>query len=193
MLKADSRLQQVHYPLRRARPTGMLKLQVDASFFLLTTFDDLRSAFVTKSGTAPHPARGRWADTAPHIPSNKDIVAFCGGLCKLEIRAPKPPGKEQMQVDTHVSTLWYPSKGAVMRARIIVRWGYSMDVRLPKVFILVVGLQEGDTLVFGARNGTIVAKPFKKKPSLKELLAKITPDNIHEEVNWGKPRGREVW
>src|ERR1039457_6251014 len=32
MLKADLRLQQIHYPPRRARPTGMLKLQVDASY-----------------------------------------------------------------------------------------------------------------------------------------------------------------
>ncbi len=80
-----------------------------------------------------------------------------------------------------------------MRARKIVRWGNSMAVRLPKVILRDVGLQEGDTLLFGARDGAIVAKPVKKRPSLKELLAKISPENVHEEVDWGKPRGREVW
>src|ERR1019366_6266413 len=34
MLKAALLLQQVHYPQRRARPTGMLKLQADASLLL---------------------------------------------------------------------------------------------------------------------------------------------------------------
>ncbi len=80
-----------------------------------------------------------------------------------------------------------------MRARKIVRWGNSMAVRLPKVVLRDVGLQEGDTLVFGAKNGAIVAKPVKKKPPLRDLLAKITPENVHEEVDWGKPKGREAW
>ncbi len=80
-----------------------------------------------------------------------------------------------------------------MRARKIVKWGNSMAVRLPKVVLRDAGLQEGDTLVFGTRNGTIVAKPVKKKPTLKELLTRVTPENVHEEIDWGKPRGREDW
>jgi antitoxin MazE len=80
-----------------------------------------------------------------------------------------------------------------MRTRKIVRWGNSMAVRLPKVVLRDAGLQEGDTLVFGAKKGAIVAKPVKTKPVLEDLLSKITPENLHEEVDWGKPRGREAW
>ena len=80
-----------------------------------------------------------------------------------------------------------------MRARKIVKWGNSMAVRLPQVVLRDAGLQEGDTLAFGAKSGTIVAKRVKKKPALKDLLAKISPENIHEEVDWGKPRGKEAW
>jgi antitoxin MazE len=80
-----------------------------------------------------------------------------------------------------------------MRARKIVRWGNSMAVRLPKVVLRAAGLQEGDILEFGTKNGVIVAKPVTKKPALKELLARVTPDNVHEEIDWGKPRGRESW
>jgi antitoxin MazE len=80
-----------------------------------------------------------------------------------------------------------------MRARKIVKWGNSMAVRLPMVVLRDAGLQEGDTLLFGARNGAIVARPVKKKPSLKDLLARISTENVHEEVDWGKPRGREAW
>jgi antitoxin MazE len=84
-------------------------------------------------------------------------------------------------------------KEGVMRARKIVKWGNSMAVRLPKVVLRDAGLQEGDTLEFGTRNGAIVAKPVKKKPTLKELLTRVTPENVHEEIDWGKPRGREAW
>ena len=81
-----------------------------------------------------------------------------------------------------------------MRARKIVRWGNSMAVRLPKIVLRDAGLEEGDTIVFSTKNGVIVAKPVKKKkPVLKELLAKVTTANVHEEVDWGKPRGKEAW
>ena len=80
-----------------------------------------------------------------------------------------------------------------MRARKIVRWGNSMAVRIPKVVLRDAGLQEGDVLAFGAKNGSIVAKPIKKKTTLTELVAKMSPENIHEEVDWGKARGKEAW
>lgn len=80
-----------------------------------------------------------------------------------------------------------------MRAQKIVRWGNSMAVRIPKVVLRDAGLQEGDTLLFGIRNGALVAKPLKKKPVLEDLVAKITPENVHEEVDWGPARGKEFW
>jgi len=32
-----------------------------------------------------------------------------------------------------------------------------------------------------------------KKPTLKTLVAAIRPGNRHAEVDWGKPKGKEVW
>ena len=32
-----------------------------------------------------------------------------------------------------------------------------------------------------------------KKYSLEELLEKVRPENIHEEIDMGKPRSKEVW
>lgn len=29
--------------------------------------------------------------------------------------------------------------------------------------------------------------------SLEEMLARITPENLHDEVDWGAPVGKEVW
>jgi len=68
-----------------------------------------------------------------------------------------------------------------------------MAVRIPKVVLRDAGLHEGDTLIFGTKNGALVAKPLKKKPVLEELVARITPENVHEEVDWGPARGKEFW
>jgi antitoxin MazE len=33
----------------------------------------------------------------------------------------------------------------------------------------------------------------KRRYKLDELVSGITPDNRHEEINWGPPVGNEVW
>jgi len=37
------------------------------------------------------------------------------------------------------------------------------------------------------------AKTVPKKYSLAQLLAGVTPENLHAEVDFGSPVGREVW
>ena len=33
----------------------------------------------------------------------------------------------------------------------------------------------------------------KNKVNLKDLVMKITPNNVHKEIDWGKPVGKEIW
>lgn len=33
----------------------------------------------------------------------------------------------------------------------------------------------------------------ERKEKLKKLISKITPDNKHKEIKWGKPVGKEIW
>jgi antitoxin MazE len=35
--------------------------------------------------------------------------------------------------------------------------------------------------------------PVSENPSLEELLSQITPENCHQETDWGTPVGKEVW
>jgi antitoxin component of MazEF toxin-antitoxin module len=37
------------------------------------------------------------------------------------------------------------------------------------------------------------SKPAKKKLKLQQLLAKVTLENRHAEIDWGKPKGKEAW
>jgi antitoxin MazE len=38
-----------------------------------------------------------------------------------------------------------------------------------------------------------VISPQKQKPDLKSLLSKVNDDNLHKEIDFGEPEGKEVW
>jgi antitoxin MazE len=43
-------------------------------------------------------------------------------------------------------------------------------------------------------SGRIVIEPVRRKEyTLSELLKGITPENLHEEVDFGGPVGKEAW
>ncbi len=74
------------------------------------------------------------------------------------------------------------------------KWGNSLGVRLPKKMAEKFSLTEGSTFVLTVEKRCISIRPsHKKRESLKELVAKITPKNRHAIANWGTPRGKEVW
>jgi len=76
----------------------------------------------------------------------------------------------------------------------VQKWGNSLAVRLPREMAEKFELGEGSPVVIRPERRGIVIKPAKKqKLSLRELVARITPENRHKEVDWGKPRGREIW
>ena len=75
----------------------------------------------------------------------------------------------------------------------IQRWGNSLAIRIPKALALEVGLEENAEVEIGVRGGNIVVRPARRDWKLDELVAAITPENIHGETSWGRRLGREVW
>lgn len=76
----------------------------------------------------------------------------------------------------------------------VQKWGNSLAVRLPKEIAQELSLKEGSDVEFSPKADTIVIRRIKKQPlSLKELLVGINKDDIHREIDWGKPVGKEVW
>jgi antitoxin MazE len=39
----------------------------------------------------------------------------------------------------------------------------------------------------------VTTKKKRRRYSLESLIAKITPENVHPETDWGPRRGNEVW
>lgn len=62
----------------------------------------------------------------------------------------------------------------------IAKWGNSAALRLPKNILDALSLHIGDQVNIVQRGRTVVIEPCK--PSLDDLLEKVTPQNRHDEV-----------
>jgi len=70
--------------------------------------------------------------------------------------------------------------------------GNSLAIRIPKYIAEQVKIEEGSKIEIAAENQSIKIIPLKRKMTLGELLAKITPENRHEEIDFGLPQGNEL-
>ena len=76
----------------------------------------------------------------------------------------------------------------------MVRWGNSLAVRIPKPLADEAKLREGDDLTLEVESqGAVAIKAVERPKTLEELIAKITPENLHKEQDWGRPVGAEIW
>ena len=62
----------------------------------------------------------------------------------------------------------------------IAKWGNSAALRLPKNILDALSLHIGDQVSIVQRGRSVVIEPCK--PSLDDLLARVTPQNRHDEA-----------
>jgi antitoxin MazE len=78
----------------------------------------------------------------------------------------------------------------------IQKWGNSQGLRIPREVLEAAQVAIGDEVEISADGGRIIICPKRRirgRYDLNELLARV-PDGVEDgEVDWGKPRGREVW
>ena len=80
-----------------------------------------------------------------------------------------------------------------MRTR-VVKWGNSLGLRIPKTFAEEVHVSEGTQVDLTMEDGRLVIRVAEKAEwSLAELLAGVTPSNIHAEIETGDSVGGEQW
>ncbi len=76
----------------------------------------------------------------------------------------------------------------------IQKWGNSLAVRIPKILATEAHLGQEEVVDLAVEKGKLIIAPVKRqKYSLKDLVSKITSENIHREDIWGPAVGREVW
>ena len=75
----------------------------------------------------------------------------------------------------------------------IQKWGNSLALRIPKAFAQNIDLSQNSEVTLEIQEGKLVVTPVIEEVSLDSLLDQITEDNIHQEINFGEPQGKEVW
>ena len=76
----------------------------------------------------------------------------------------------------------------------IRKWGNSAAVRLPASAMAAAGIAVDDPVDVREEDGRIVIeRAAPAKIDLAALIEAITPENRHEEIDWGPPVGREFW
>ena len=73
------------------------------------------------------------------------------------------------------------------------KWGNSAAVRIPATLLAQANLTDKQAIDLVLSDGKITLEPVTKQElNLEDLLAQITPSNLHGEVEFGKPIGKEI-
>ena len=78
----------------------------------------------------------------------------------------------------------------------VQKWGNSQGLRLAKQVLEEARISVGDPVDVSTRDGVIVIVPARRvrgKESLQELVSRIPKNYETEEMERGKPVGREDW
>jgi len=76
----------------------------------------------------------------------------------------------------------------------VQKWGNILALRIPKALAEDAAVREGSVVDLSVSDGRLVAVPVRKKRIiLKQLLRGVKRGNLHREVDYGSPAGREAW
>ena len=76
---------------------------------------------------------------------------------------------------------------------VVKKWGNSASVRIPATIMQAAHLAVDDAVDVREESGRIVIEPAQRKEyDIAELVKAITSENLHDEVDFGHPVGKEA-
>ena len=72
------------------------------------------------------------------------------------------------------------------------KWGNSLAFRVPRDVANTLHLKQDDLLELEIKEGTLILRP-RPNDRLESLVAGITEENRHHEIETGEPLGHEAW
>ena len=78
----------------------------------------------------------------------------------------------------------------------VQKWGNSQGLRFSKAILEEAHINVGDQVNISVKKGQIIVEPVTKvrgKYDLRDLVSKMPQNYQVEELDWGKPIGKEVW
>ena len=74
------------------------------------------------------------------------------------------------------------------------KWGNSLAVRIPRALAEELCLVPDEPVDLRVEKGRLLLTPVDEgAPSLDTLLDRVTPENLHAEVDHGEALGLEAW
>jgi antitoxin component of MazEF toxin-antitoxin module len=73
------------------------------------------------------------------------------------------------------------------------KWCNSIGLVLPAGIAKATRLASGTRVEIDVADGALVIRKAAGQPQLEDLCAGITAANLHTEVDWGSPQGKEAW
>ena len=76
----------------------------------------------------------------------------------------------------------------------VQKWGNSLALRIPKIVAKQIHVHKGSRMDMSLTAGKIIlSSTDMEEYNLNSLLKKIDKKNIHGEISFAKPLGKEVW
>ncbi len=76
----------------------------------------------------------------------------------------------------------------------VKKWGNSASVRIPATIMAAAKLSLDQAVEVKEEGGRIIIEPVQKPVyDLDDLLARLTPETFHEDIDFGPPVGNEGW
>jgi antitoxin MazE len=76
----------------------------------------------------------------------------------------------------------------------VKKWGNSASVRIPAAVMAAARVSLDQPVEIREEQGRIIIEPIREQAhDLAALLGAITDNNRHDPVEFGPPRGRELW
>jgi antitoxin MazE len=76
----------------------------------------------------------------------------------------------------------------------VKKWGNSASVRIPASVMQAAKVDLNQVVDVRVEKGRIVIDPVRPpKYDVDKLIAAISPENLHEPVDFGPPAGKEAW
>ena len=75
---------------------------------------------------------------------------------------------------------------------VVKKWGNSLGIRIPNHIARGLLLKDGSFVDINDKGNEIIITPIKKN-TLSDMLSRINEENLHSEIDTGKPVGKEIW
>jgi antitoxin MazE len=73
------------------------------------------------------------------------------------------------------------------------KWGNSIALRIPNSVAKELHVTDGHAAELRVKNGSLIVTPVSKRTyDRDEMIAAITPENLHEKIDSGEPVGNEA-